>query len=80
MPKTGPIMIHDLCKNQVIAGLILLSPSFVYSITPLVSPPFNTKNEAYCRQLDSCSVVGLSSEGIAEDFPTIPPLKISRCA
>jgi len=49
MPKTGSIMIHDLCKNQVVAE-------------------------------DSCSVVGLSSEGIAQDFPTTPPFKISPCA
>jgi CDP-paratose 2-epimerase len=48
----------------------------VYSIPPLVSLPFTIENQAYCPQLNSCSVVGLSSEGIAENFSTTPPLSL----
>jgi CDP-paratose 2-epimerase len=34
------------------------------------------KNEAYLPQLDSYRVGGLSSEGVAENFPTTPPVSL----
>jgi CDP-paratose 2-epimerase len=58
------------------AGLILLSTSRVYSIAPLVSLPVTVENEAYRPQLGSHRVVGLSSEGVAENFPTTPPVSL----
>ena len=58
------------------AGLILLSTSRVYSIGPLANLPVTVKNEAYRPQLDSYRVDGLSSEGVAENFPTTPPVSL----
>jgi CDP-paratose 2-epimerase len=58
------------------AGLILLSTSRVYSMAPLVNLPVTVENEAYRPQLGSHRVVGLSSEGVAENFPTTPPISL----
>lgn len=58
------------------AGLILLSTSRVYSIGPLANLRVTVKNEAYLPQLDSYRVGGLSSEGVAENFPTTPPVSL----
>ncbi len=71
----GTINLLELGKRTG-AGLILLSTSRVYSIAPLANLPVTIENEAYRPQLDSYSVVGLSSEGVAEDFPTTPPVSI----
>jgi CDP-paratose 2-epimerase len=71
----GTINLLELCRRTG-AGLILLSTSRVYSIPPLVNLPVTIENEAYRPQLDSYCVVGLSSEGIAENFPTTPPLSL----
>jgi len=71
----GTISLIEFCK-QTGAGLILLSTSRVYSIAPLVNLPVTIENEAYRPQLDSYCVVGLPSEGVAESFPTTPPLSL----
>ncbi len=71
----GTINLLEYCKKNS-AGLILLSTSRLYSIAPLISLPLTIENEAYRPQLDSCSVVGLSSEGVAENFSTSPPLSL----
>ena len=73
--SVGTINLLEYCKRTS-AGLILLSTSRVYSIAPLVSLPLTIENQAYRPQLDSCSVAGLSSEGIAENFSTTPPLSL----
>jgi CDP-paratose 2-epimerase len=54
----------------------VLSTSRVYSIAPLVNLPVAIEKEAYRPQLDSYNIVGLSSEGIAENFPTKPPISV----
>ena len=71
----GTINLLEFCKRTG-AGLILLSTSRVYSIAPLVNLAVTIENEAYRPQLDSYHVVGLSSEGVAENFPTAPPLSL----
>jgi len=71
----GAINLLELVKRTR-AGLILLSTSRVYSIAPLVNLPVTIENEAYRPQLDSYRVVGLSSEGVAENFPTAPPVSL----
>ena len=71
----GTINLLEFCKRTG-AGLILLSTSRVYSIAPLVNLPVTIENEAYRPQLDSYRVVGLSSEGVAENFPTTPPISL----
>ena len=73
--SVGTINLLEYCKRTS-AGLILLSTSRVYSIAPLVSLPLTIESQAYRPQLDSCSVAGLSSEGIAENFSTTPPLSL----
>ena len=71
----GTVNLLEYCKRTG-AGLILLSTSRVYSIAPLIDLPVTIENEAYRPQLDSYKVVGLSSEGVAENFPTTPPISL----
>jgi CDP-paratose 2-epimerase len=71
----GTINLLEFCKRTG-AGLILLSTSRVYSMAPLVNLPVTVENEAYRPQLDSYCVVGLSSEGVAENFPITPPVSL----
>lgn len=71
----GTISLLEFCR-QTGTGLILLSTSRVYSIAPLLNLPVTIENEAYRPQLDSYCVVGLPSEGVAESFPTTPPLSL----
>jgi len=71
----GTINLLEYCKRTG-AGLILLSTSRVYSIAPLVNLSLAVENEAYRPQLDSYKGVGLSSKGIAENFPTKPPVSL----
>ena len=71
----GTINLLEFCKRTG-AGLILLSTSRVYSIAPLVNLPVSIENEAYCPRLDSNRAAGLSSEGVAENFPTTAPLSL----
>jgi CDP-paratose 2-epimerase len=71
----GTINLLEYCKKNS-AGFILLSTSRVYSIAPLASLPVIVENEAYRPQIECCSVAGLSSEGVAENFSTTPPLSL----
>jgi CDP-paratose 2-epimerase len=71
----GTINLLEFCKRTG-AGLILLSTSRVYSIAPLGNLPVTIENKAYRPQLDSYCVVGLSSEGVAENFPITPPVSL----
>ena len=71
----GTINLLEYCKRTG-AGLVLLSTSRVYSIAPLVNLPVAVENEAFRPQLDSYNVVGLSSEGVAENFSTKPPVSL----
>src|SRR6266436_5103037 len=71
----GTINLLEFCKRTG-AGLILLSTSHVYSIAPLGNLPVTIENEAYRPQLESYCVVGLSSEGVAENFPITPPVSL----
>lgn len=71
----GTINLLEFVKRAG-AGLILLSTSRVYSITSLVNLPMTVEKQAYHPQLGSHRVVGLSSEGVAENFPTTPPISL----
>jgi len=71
----GTINLLEYCKRTA-AGLVLLSTSRVYSIAPLINLSVGVENEAYRPQLDSHKVIGLSSEGVAENFPTKPPISL----
>jgi CDP-paratose 2-epimerase len=71
----GTINVLEYCKRNS-AGFILLSTSRVYSIAPLAGLPFTVENEAYRPPFESCSVVGLSKEGVAENFSTSAPVSL----
>ena len=71
----GTINLLEYCKRTA-AGLVLLSTSRVYSIAPLINLSVGVENEAYRPQLDSHKVIGLSSEGVAENFATKPPISL----
>jgi CDP-paratose 2-epimerase len=71
----GAINILEYCK-RVRAGFILLSTSRVYSIPPLCSFPVEVVDRAYRPRFDGLSVVGLSPQGISEDFSTAPPASL----
>jgi CDP-paratose 2-epimerase len=59
------------------AGLILISSSRVYSIRALASLPLNDCGNAFALNLDAPPATsGLSARGIAEDFPTVPPISL----
>jgi CDP-paratose 2-epimerase len=71
----GTINVLEYCRRNS-AGFVLLSTSRVYSIAPLVNLPLTVENQAYRPQRDSCSVVGLSRQGVAENFSTTPPVSL----
>ena len=72
---SGTINLLEYCKRTD-AGLVLLSTSRVYSITALANLPLTVENGAYRPRLDSATPAGLTTEGIAEEFSTAPPLSI----
>jgi CDP-paratose 2-epimerase len=71
----GTVNLLEFAKRSG-AGVILLSTSRVYSIAPLVNLPVTVENEAYRPRSDAHPVTGLSSEGVAESFPTTPPVSL----
>ena len=71
----GTVNLLEFAKRTG-AGVILLSTSRVYSIAPLDNLPVSVENDAYRPQRDSHGVVGLSSEGVAENFSTTPPVSL----
>jgi CDP-paratose 2-epimerase len=72
---SGTINVLEYCKTAG-AGLVLASTSRVYSISALANLPLTVKDNAYRPRLDSATPVGLTVEGIAENFSTAPPLSI----
>jgi CDP-paratose 2-epimerase len=71
----GTINMLELAKAWR-SGLIILSTSRVYSLRELASIPIDTKENRFVPKLAAKPVVGLSAEGIAEEFSTEPPLSL----
>jgi len=71
----GTINMLEYCK-RVRPGFILISTSRVYSIPLLSTLPVEVVDRAYRPRFDGLSVTGLSREGIAEDFSTVPPASL----
>lgn len=73
----GTVNLLEFCKRQR-AGFVLLSTSRVYSIRHLAGLPMRVEEEAFVPDLSRLSgpVAGISSEGIAEDFPTAAPVSL----
>jgi CDP-paratose 2-epimerase len=80
----GTLRVLEYCKKHS-AGLVLLSTSRVYSIAPLAALTVESSGGAFRLSAGACSGMrGISGEGIAESFPTDPPLSLygtsKRCA
>jgi len=69
----GTINLLEYCKRHK-AGLILLSTSRVYSASELAALPVKSFNDRF--ELKDCDVLGASSLGISENFPTTAPLSL----
>lgn len=80
----GTIRILEYCRKYG-AGLVLISTSRVYSIVPLSSMGVEAVHGAYRpTPVGLAGVSGIGTEGITEQFPTVPPLSLygvsKRCA
>lgn len=80
----GTLRVLEYCKRHG-AGLVLLSTSRVYSIAPLSAVRLESIGGAYRPSPGALAGLhGISDRGIAEDFPTDPPLSLygvsKRCA
>ena len=71
----GTVHLLEKCKTTK-AGLILLSTSRVYAIEPLAKLPVVVANRGYCLSGDGTLPVGVSAEGIAENFSTHSPVSL----
>ena len=71
----GTIHLLERCKATK-AGLILLSTSRVYAIEPLAKLPVEVVDRAFRLSDGGALPVGVSAEGIAENFSTQPPLSL----
>lgn len=70
----GTINMLEYCKQHQ-AGFTLLSTSRVYSIAPLAALPVEVVNQAF-QPRDMALPAGLTAEGLAETFSTIPPISL----
>lgn len=80
----GTLRVLEYCKRHG-AGLVLLSTSRVYSIDLLAAMRFESVGGAYRPCTGALAGMhGISDRGVAEDFPTDPPLSLygvsKRCA
>ena len=71
----GTINLLEYCRRHR-AGFILLSTSRVYSIEPLASMPVIVRDDAFHPDLNQGHALGLTKEGIGEDFSTSPPVSL----
>ena len=71
----GTVNVLEYCKTHR-AGLILLSTSRVYSIAPLAAAPVEVLQRAYHLREGTPLPPGLSRLGVAETFPTVPPVSL----
>jgi CDP-paratose 2-epimerase len=70
----GTVNLLEYCKRHG-AGFILLSTSRVYSLEPLAALRVAIHNDAFVPT-DENVIAGLSPLGIAETFPTTPPVSL----
>lgn len=72
---SGTINLLEYCKQHR-AGLILLSTSRVYSITPLAALPVEVHRDAFRPAPEAALPPGLSAEGVDESFATLAPVSL----
>jgi CDP-paratose 2-epimerase len=71
----GTINLLEYCRRHR-AGFILLSTSRVYSIVPLAGLELDSVGKAFRPRANQSWPPGCSAQGIAEAFPTQPPLSL----
>ena len=71
----GTINILEYCKHQR-AGLILLSTSRVYSVSPLTALPVEIHQRAFRPKASATLPDGLTAAGVGEAFSTAPPISL----
>lgn len=71
----GTINTLEYCKQHR-AGFTLLSTSRVYSIPPLAALPVEVVDEAFRPLSAGPWPTGLTAEGLAENFGTMPPVSL----
>ena len=71
----GTVQLLEYCKARG-AGLILLSTSRVYSISQLARLPMKVQDGAFVLDRDADLPVGVTTNGITEDFSTEPPVSL----
>ncbi|MFI5358262.1 MAG: NAD-dependent epimerase/dehydratase family protein, partial [Opitutales bacterium] len=72
---TGTLNLLEFCKQHR-AGLVLLSTSRVYSISPLAELAVEVVDGAYRPATDADLPAGLSPAGVAESFSTTAPVSL----
>jgi CDP-paratose 2-epimerase len=71
----GTVNLLEFCRRHK-ASLVLLSTSRVYSIGPLAALPLRLHDGAFEPDMKRSLPPGLSCAGIAESFPTTPPVSL----
>ena len=71
----GTINLLEYCRKSC-AGFILLSTSRVYSIPSLAQVPLRIDSAAFTLDEEGPSCLGLSAQGIGEDFSTRAPISL----
>jgi len=71
----GTINILEYCKTHR-AGLILLSTSRVYSVSPLAALPVEVHQKAFRPKQNEKLPEGISAHGVSEKFSTAPPISL----
>lgn len=71
----GTINLLEYCRRHR-AGFILLSTSRVYSIQSLIDLKIEESAEAYRPVAQQDFPKGITTNGVSEDCPTVPPLSL----
>lgn len=71
----GTVNLLEFCKQHR-AGFILLSTSRVYSIPPLADLAVEVVDGAFRPAKRGDAILGLSKEGVSEEFSTAPPVSL----
>lgn len=71
----GTVNLLEVAKQNK-ATFTLLSTSRVYSIRLLADIPVEETNSAFSLAPNASAIAGLSAQGIAEHFPTTPPISL----
>jgi CDP-paratose 2-epimerase len=71
----GTVNVLEYCKTHR-SGLILLSTSRVYSVSPLATLPVEVRERAFHPRADAAFPPGMSAAGVCESFATAPPVSL----